>query len=119
VEIELTEGEQLVPMAPPSVEGPAGFADAFRHLYEDAYQHAFKMLGDRQEAEDVAQEACTRACLRWRTLQNPAGWVTRVATNLVFDRYRRRRAATKYAETTRSPDATDDDPHLDLIRVHC
>jgi RNA polymerase sigma-70 factor (sigma-E family) len=114
VEIELTEDELPLVMAHPSVEAPAGFAEAFGRLYEDAYQHAFKLLGDRQEAEDVAQEACTRACLRWRSLDNPAAWVTRVATNLVFDRHRRRRAALRYAQASAAPDVTDDDPHLDL-----
>ena len=49
----------------------AQFADAFDGLYRRAYQSAFKLLGDRNDAEDVAQEACTRACLRWSRLDNP------------------------------------------------
>ena len=53
---------------------------------------AFRILGDRPEAEDIAQEALARATLRWDKLHDrPEGWVTRVASNLALDRYRRRR----------------------------
>jgi RNA polymerase sigma factor (sigma-70 family) len=54
------------------------------------------LLGNQQEAEDIAQEACARACMRWSRLsrqgtQRP--WVVRVATNLAIDEYRRRQRA--------------------------
>ena len=52
---------------------------------------AFRILGDRPEAEDIAQEALARATLRWQFHDRPEGWVTRVASNLALDRYRRRR----------------------------
>jgi len=56
---------------------------------------AARMLGDRTEAEDVAQEAFVRIwrnASRWR----PGGarfdtWIHRVALNLCYDRLRRRR----------------------------
>jgi RNA polymerase sigma-70 factor (sigma-E family) len=78
-----------------AVSGPAapdGFDAAFPGLFTLAYQVAFRILADRGDAEDVAQEALARAVLRWRSLADkPAGWVVRVAANLAIDRYRRRR----------------------------
>src|ERR1700691_160509 len=71
---------------------PDGFDQAFESLYRLAYRVAFRILGDRGDAEDVAQEALARAAVRWSRLKDrPEGWVTRVASNLAIDRYRRRR----------------------------
>jgi RNA polymerase sigma-70 factor (sigma-E family) len=117
VEIDVTGGELPVGVATAAASGPAGFAEAFDALYFRSYQHSFKLLGDRHDAEDVAQEACTRACLRWHTIENPAAWITRVATNLAFDRSRRRRAAAEYAQRERASSVDAVDPHLDLYRA--
>jgi RNA polymerase sigma-70 factor (sigma-E family) len=69
-----------------------GFDLAFEGLYRLAYRVAFRILGDQGDAEDVAQEALARASVRWSRLEDrPEGWVTRVASNLAIDRYRRRR----------------------------
>jgi RNA polymerase sigma-70 factor (sigma-E family) len=68
------------------------FELAFEGLYRLAYKVAFRIVGDRPEAEDIAQEALARASLRWTRLhEHPEGWVSRVASNLAIDRYRRRR----------------------------
>src|SRR5271154_6904136 len=75
---------------------PETFTAAFAGLYADAYRAAFRLLGNRAEAEDVAQEACARACMRWNRLarhENAAPWVVRVATNLAIDQYRRQQRA--------------------------
>jgi RNA polymerase sigma-70 factor (sigma-E family) len=114
---ELTESD--VPRAEPltSASEHESFEAAFADLYARAYQHAFKLLGDRAEAEDLAQEACTRACLRWRRLDNPQAWVLHVTTNLAFDRFRRLRTATKLARLPSSPAVVADDRHLDLHRA--
>jgi RNA polymerase sigma-70 factor (sigma-E family) len=71
---------------------PEGFAAVFAELFALAYRVAFRILGERGDAEDVAQEALARAVLRWAALADrPQGWVVRVAGNLAIDRYRRRR----------------------------
>ncbi len=68
------------------------FELAFDGLYRLAYKVAFRIVGDRPEAEDIAQEVLARASLRWPRLhERPEGWVSRVASNLAIDRYRRRR----------------------------
>ncbi|WP_138468914.1 sigma-70 family RNA polymerase sigma factor [Poseidonocella sp. HB161398] len=59
---------------------------------------AMRMLGDRAEAEDVAQEAMLRLwkiAPEWRDMgAAPATWTYRVAANLCTDRLRRRRRQT-------------------------
>ncbi|QBY02528.1 RNA polymerase sigma factor [Rhodophyticola sp. CCM32] len=56
--------------------------------------HATRVLGDRAEAEDVAQEAMLRlwrAAADWRSdgAARPGTWLYRVTANLIVDRLRR------------------------------
>lgn len=61
--------------------------------------YGYAVTGDLAEAQDLVQEAYTRAWQRWRTVSvhpNPEGWVRLVVTRLATDRWRRlgrRRAA--------------------------
>src|SRR5580698_1382531 len=72
-------------------EGTA-FEEAFPDLFRLAYRVSFRLLGDRGDAEDAAQEALARAHVRWHKLaERPEGWVVTVATNLAIDRIGRRR----------------------------
>lgn len=60
-----------------------------------ALRQAWRMLGDEQEAEDVAQEAMLRLWRQaagWRTGEaRVSTWLYRVTHNLCIDRIRRRR----------------------------
>ncbi len=80
------------------------FVAAYPDLRGRAYRVAFRLLGDRHEAEDIAQEACIRACMRWRRLADGdyAGpWVAHVSANLARDRWRHtQRARTRGPQTT-------------------
>lgn len=71
-------------------------ASDFEEFYQGSYRRvvavAAAVLGDRQEAEDVAQEAFARALVRWPRLggyDQPEAWVRRVALNLAVDSGRR------------------------------
>lgn len=51
--------------------------------------------GDVHVAEELVQEALTRACQNWRrvgSLESPEGWTYRVAVNLANSAWRRTRA---------------------------
>jgi DNA-directed RNA polymerase specialized sigma24 family protein len=44
------------------------FDDEFRDLAAIAYRVAYRILGDRSTAEDIAQESLARAYQRWTTI---------------------------------------------------
>lgn len=65
-------------------------------------------------AEDLAQEALERACMRWEQVEamdHPGAWVHRVAINLTNSRFRRfaaeRRAYCRHGPSRDSYPATD------------
>jgi RNA polymerase sigma-70 factor (sigma-E family) len=75
------------------------FEEVFPVLVRDAYRVAYRLLGDRSEAEDVAQEACARAYSRWSSIRDHAEpWCVRVASNLALDLLRSRSRAVKRNE---------------------
>jgi RNA polymerase sigma-70 factor (sigma-E family) len=93
------------------------FTAAFDGLSRGAYRTAFRLLGNRQDAEDVAQEACARACLRWNRLDDPAAWVARVSANLALDRWRRLQTAARHRTSPAAPAVPEDARRLDLHRA--
>jgi RNA polymerase sigma-70 factor (ECF subfamily) len=64
-------------------------------LYQDKLYHmAYRMLNNRQEAEDVVQEAFLRVynnLERYDDNMKFSTWIYRIATNLCIDRLRKRR----------------------------
>lgn len=79
--------------------------------------YAARLLGDRAEAEDVAQEAMLRLwriAPDWRSGEaQVATWLYRVVTNLVTDRarMRRRRPATSLED---APEIGDGQPGVEM-----
>jgi RNA polymerase sigma-70 factor (sigma-E family) len=97
---------------------PATFDDCYPSLFARAYRVGFRLLGERGDAEEVAQEALTRALVRWRRVADYAEpWVVRVATNLAIDMLRRRaRMSTEEVELVMEADAYAEE-RLDLVRA--
>ncbi|PLR75799.1 RNA polymerase sigma factor SigW [Bacillus sp. V3-13] len=64
-------------------------------LYKDkVFQLCFRMLGNRHEAEDIAQEAFIRAYVNISTFKIDrkfSTWLYRIATNLCIDRIRKKK----------------------------
>ncbi len=91
--------------------------DQLRELGQVAFRIAFRLLGSRQDAEDVAQEAVVRAAVRWRRVHRYAeAFVGRVATNLAIGLLRKRRSVPAQIEATDGgmPAMAD---RVDLIRA--
>jgi RNA polymerase sigma-70 factor (ECF subfamily) len=62
-------------------------------LADDAYRVARRLTGSQQEAEDLVQEAYTRAFRSWRQYRpgtNLRAWLLRIVHNLAIDAGRRR-----------------------------
>ncbi|HEU5150363.1 MAG TPA: sigma-70 family RNA polymerase sigma factor [Iamia sp.] len=93
------------------------FGDAFDDLSAVAHRVAYRLLGDRSEAEEVTQEALVRVYLRWRRVGPYAeAWTARVAANLALDHHRRRSRQRRHAETVAPTTATDvADPAAGLV----
>ncbi|MHA6326832.1 sigma-70 family RNA polymerase sigma factor [Roseivivax sp. CAU 1753] len=94
----------------------AGEADAARalttRLAPRVFAHAFRMLGDRAEAEDVTQDALLKL---WRIAPDWENgraeittWLYRVTANLCIDRLRKRRTTGLEA----APELADRSPSV-------
>ena len=81
------------------------FDQRFDALAVIAYRVAYRLLGHRDEAEEVAQETLARAFARWRSVAAyDEPWVARVASNLAIDVWRKRRPSASLRAD--DPDAT-------------
>ncbi|MET7420405.1 SigE family RNA polymerase sigma factor [Dactylosporangium sp. NPDC005555] len=97
------------------------FAEFYSATYPRLLTQLYAFVGDRAEAQDLVQEAFTRAFARWSTVstfEDPVGWVRRVAWNLAISRWRRARRMLHFrrdliADDVRGPDGLS----LDLLRA--
>jgi len=93
----------------PSAVGVRGFDAFFDKEYTPLLRLMFGMTGNLVEAEELAQEAMTRALERWDRVSNmssPAGYVYRTAVNLNRSRLRRLARPLRWSrESERSSDA--------------
>jgi RNA polymerase sigma-70 factor, ECF subfamily len=72
------------------------YAENFRVLTTQLYAYC----GNLTDAQDVVQEACCRALVRWPQLSgydDPAGWVRRVAWNLATSQWRKARRLSPWS----------------------
>ncbi|MFC6883824.1 MULTISPECIES: RNA polymerase sigma factor [Actinomadura] len=72
----------------------AAFADFYRGAYPGLVAELYAYTGSLAEAQEVAQEAFTRAWSRWgrlRSYDQPRAWVARVGYRLAVSRWRRAR----------------------------
>ena len=72
----------------------ADFEGLCRTQYGPLTRAAFLIVGDREEAMDIAQETLARALERWdqvQKMESQVGWLYRVATNQAISHRRRRR----------------------------
>jgi RNA polymerase sigma-70 factor (sigma-E family) len=82
----------------------ASFDDRFAALAAVAYRVAYRLLGDRSDAEEIAQEALARAYVRWRKVaDHDEPWVARVATNLAIGRWRKRKPTIVFEDELGTP----------------
>lgn len=83
---------------------------------------AYAMTGELGAAEDLAQEAYSRAWPRWSALQSyddPGAWVRQVTSRLAISRWRRTRTAMNFLARSRDPDPASppDETSVVLVRA--
>ena len=94
------------------------FECRFDELFALAIKPAWRLLGDRQEAENVAAEVLARALVRWSTLEDSPhlnGWVVTVSTNLAIGHIRKanRKSPLLNVRADQRPFPSDDRLDLD------
>ncbi len=102
----------------------AAFDDLYLRYYRRLYRFCLRRLHDTHEAEDVAQEAFSRA---WRALPGFGGdrrfypWLSVIASHLCTDVLRRRNRSTPVAEFHQGNVASTEDggEELMLASVDC
>ena len=94
------------------------FDDLYLRYYRRLYRFCLRRLHDTHEAEDVAQEAFSRA---WRALPDFGGdrrfypWLSVIASHLCTDVLRRRNRSTPVAEFHQSNVASTEDGGEELM----
>jgi RNA polymerase sigma-70 factor (ECF subfamily) len=106
------------------MKSPAAMTTAhpeFRELVaphlEALFRSAYRLTGNRADAEDVVQEVCVRAYTHLqtlRTLEQPKSWLFKIAYRVFVDGVRRRtrspvRATAEDFDATRESDAPSPD----------
>jgi RNA polymerase sigma-70 factor (ECF subfamily) len=100
------------------MDGAGSFDQVFAAEYPRLLR-ALAVAGDAGQAEDAVQEAFIAAERRWSYvsgLDDPAGWVRRVALRRLSNARRNRRRRAEILATVRPPDPATLDPlDLDLL----
>jgi RNA polymerase sigma-70 factor (ECF subfamily) len=119
-----TSQEQTMPH--PETEWLAGarrldenvLAEIYDVLSPALYRYAYRLLGDKQSAEDVVGESFHRFLLALHSNAGPRqhlrAYLYRVAHNLAIDRYRRRPVPDLPLDSEADSPAADDDPALEV-----
>jgi len=94
----------------------ANFEQQYPELFKVAFAAAYRILVQRDDAGDVAQEVMVRAYVRWdRIAGYCVPWVSRAATNLALDQVKRQPA--KVADRDECAADVGIDEYLDLVEA--
>jgi RNA polymerase sigma-70 factor (ECF subfamily) len=102
-----------------TADAAEAYGELVRQHQTSVFNVCYRLLGERREAEDLAQEAFIRAYERLHTfdVERPFGpWIRRVAANLCLNRLEAR--APAHVELDEERDETDHWEQVDPARVH-
>jgi RNA polymerase sigma factor (sigma-70 family) len=97
------------------------FRDLVAPHLQALFRSAYRLTGNRADAEDVVQEVCVRAYAHLstiRTLEQPKGWLFKIAYRVFVDGARRRarspvRATAEDFDATRATEEPSPDDHAE------
>lgn len=95
----------------------AKFAELMRTSYRKVYNLAFRLSGDRSDAEDLTQDAFLRAYRSFGSFEGDRpfeNWIFRIVTRLFLDlnRARRRRIQPMSYDAPVRTDASEEEMHV-------
>lgn len=73
------------------------FEEVFETQHPRLYRALYLMVGNRQEAEEIMQDAFLHLLERWDRVEDPAGYLFRCALNGARSRFRRMSVAARRA----------------------
>lgn len=83
------------------------------------FNYLFRMVGDRDEAEELAQETFVKAYIhadKYKTIAKFSTWLYTIGTNLVRNRIRsKKRAPQIFSLWHRNSDSESDEKQIDLV----
>ena len=95
------------------------FEELVRRHQGRAYAIAYRLVGNREDAQEVAQEAFARAYFRLTEFRGTAQfrtWLYRILVNLATDLYRRRKPEIREEEAALYPISSGENPGESLDR---
>lgn len=101
-------------------DSPVSFDELYAAHFGDLTVQLYAYFGDRQEAQDIVQEAFCRALARWRTVSrydDPLAWIRRVAWNLAVSKWRRTRTALSFLRKQRAVEAQVEGPSPERVAL--
>lgn len=96
------------------------FAQLLTHYKGQVFRHAFAMLGDRMEAEDISQEAFIKVYYSLNKLESEyafTSWLTRIVSRLCYDRIQKRRKETTMLFNGRLKDVGEPDQIIERTQL--
>ncbi len=101
-------------------EGESACFDVLVDRYKTRlFNYLLRLMGDRDEAEEVAQEAFVKAYIhagKYKTIARFSTWLYTIATNLVRNKMRSRSRAPKvYSLWSRSGYDSDEERQIDIV----
>jgi RNA polymerase sigma-70 factor (ECF subfamily) len=118
VEAVLAEERMEIGMSQDGMSAEALFTELMERSYKKVFNLAYRLSGNRADAEDLTQEAYVRA-FRSFDSYDPSkpfeNWIFRIVSRLFLDllRYRRRRVKTVSFDAPMQADGADDDVYFD------
>ena len=113
---ELTDEELILQVQQGNIVCFDILVDRFKNRL---FNYLFRMVGDRDEAEEIAQETFVKAYIhadKYKTIAKFSTWLYTIGTNLVRNRIRsKKRAPQLFSLWGRGRDSEDDDRQIDLV----
>jgi RNA polymerase sigma-70 factor (ECF subfamily) len=106
---------QILPLHPPMEEKPTLRA-VFEAEESPLLKFAYSLVGQRETAEDLVQEAFIRLHSHWEEVINPRAWLFRSIRNLALNHLRDHKRETPL-EPSHDPSSSSPEPDLALHKL--